>query len=160
MSTRLTGKHVLLLLFAFFGSVMAVNGAFVYFATSTFTGLDAPKAYRDGVAYNQTLDEARAQTALGWRSTLTVDTESPQTAVRLELVDADGLPLQGLAVSATWRRPTQAADDRTIDLGPDGPGGYAGTITLPARGNWDLSVVATDDHGAHYRLDRRVWIKP
>ena len=160
MTTRLTGRHVLILLLGFFGCIMAVNGAFVYFATSTFTGLDAPKAYRSGIAYNKSLDDARAQADMGWQAEVAVDRESPETDIKVTMVDADGQPLQGLAVSATWRRPTQAADDRVIDLGPDGPGRYAGRIALPGRGNWDLSIVAADDAGRHFRVDRRVWIKP
>ncbi|MEQ9639285.1 MAG: FixH family protein [Alphaproteobacteria bacterium] len=160
MTAKLTGRHVLMALLGFFGCVMAVNGVFVYFATSTFTGLDAPKAYRSGVAYNRALDDARAQADLGWRAKMSVETESPETTLRIVLIDANGQPLQGLAVTAAWRRPTQAADDRVIGLSPDGPGRYAGAIVLPARGNWDLSIVAQNDAGQHFRIDRRIWVKP
>ena len=157
---KITGRHVLLGLIGFFGVVMAVNVAFVYFATTTFSGLEAPKAYRSGVAYNEALRAAAAQAALGWQPALRVDTEAPETAVSLTLSDANGLPLQGLAVSAHWRRPTRTEDDREMALAPDGPGRYAGAIALPGRGQWDLSVVAEDGAGNRFRLDHRVWIKP
>ena len=38
METRLTGKHILLILLGFFAVVGVVNAAFVYFAVSTGPG--------------------------------------------------------------------------------------------------------------------------
>ena len=55
------------------GLVVAVNGIMVYFATSTFPGLDTDKAYVQGLAYNETLREARASDALGWTAVAIVE---------------------------------------------------------------------------------------
>lgn len=160
MTAGLNGRHVLFAILGFFAAVMAVNAVFVYFAASTFTGLEAPKAYRSGIAYNESLAAAAAQARLGWTPALRVDAEAPETAVALTLTDDGGRPLQGLVVNATWRRPTQAADDQAMALSPEGPGRYAGRIALPARGQWDLILVAEDARGHRFRLDRRLWIKP
>ncbi len=49
----LTGRHVLLIFLAFFGSIFAVNGWFLYSALSTHTGVVAVEPYRKGLAYNE-----------------------------------------------------------------------------------------------------------
>ena len=46
----LRGHHVLAGFLAFFGVVLAVNGAMIYSAISTHTGLVAIEPYRKGLA--------------------------------------------------------------------------------------------------------------
>ena len=45
---RLTGQGVFLWLFAFFGITFAVNGVFIYFAVSTFPGVEVASSYKAG----------------------------------------------------------------------------------------------------------------
>jgi len=66
MSRRLTwGPWVF---FAMFAVIIAVNGVMVAFAFGTWTGLETDGAYEKGLSYNDTLEAARRQAALGWRS--------------------------------------------------------------------------------------------
>ncbi|MFW5680782.1 MAG: FixH family protein, partial [Pseudomonadota bacterium] len=51
---------------AFFGVVFLVNGVMVYFAVTTFAGVERRDAFKRAQSYNEVLAEARAQAALGW----------------------------------------------------------------------------------------------
>ena len=68
--TGLTGRHVLLAMLAFFGVIFAVNGAFLYFALGSHSGVVAVEPYRKGLAYNQAIAAAEAQERRGWRMEL------------------------------------------------------------------------------------------
>ena len=57
----LTGRHVLMMLIAFFGVIFAVNGVFLYAAISTFDGTDTSSAYQKGIDYNTTIAESEEQ---------------------------------------------------------------------------------------------------
>ena len=63
---QITGKHVLFILFGFFGVMLAVNGVFVHFATATFSGVSTEDAYRKGLHYNETIAAFQVQQATGW----------------------------------------------------------------------------------------------
>ena len=58
---RLTGRGVLLWLFAFFGVTFAVNGAFIYFAVSTFPGVEVASSYKAGQEFEGEIAAGRAQ---------------------------------------------------------------------------------------------------
>ncbi len=140
----LTGKHVLIMLVTFFGVVFAANGAFVYLARASWTGVETEDAYRIGLQYNHTLAEAEAQKALGWKIAafdLTKDEE--QQVLMVRLVDASGAPLRGLAVAATVRRPTTDSLDRQVTLSEGEDGLYRAMLNLPEPGQWEVEVVAT-----------------
>ena len=64
-AARLDGRHVLMMLFAFFGVIFAVNGYFLFSALSTHTGVVAVEPYRKGLAYNHA--DRRRRTAGGAR---------------------------------------------------------------------------------------------
>ncbi|MEZ5776152.1 MAG: FixH family protein [Hyphomicrobiaceae bacterium] len=63
----LTGRHVLMMLIAFFGVIFAVNGVFLYAAISTFDGTDTSSAYQKGIDYNTTIAESEEQARRGWK---------------------------------------------------------------------------------------------
>jgi nitrogen fixation protein FixH len=157
---RLNGRHVLAALLGFFAVVMAANGVFVWLALGSFTGIEAPHAYRSGLHYNQELANAAAQAALGWRAEIDVASQDHATTLRVTVRDAAAKPLDGLVVSAVWRRPTQAAWDREVTLEPAGPGRYAASLALPAPGQWDLRLTARHPaQGGSYRIDRRILVQ-
>ncbi|MDP6343656.1 MAG: FixH family protein, partial [Alphaproteobacteria bacterium] len=54
----LTGRDVLWLLLGFFALIIVVNGIFVVLALNSFSGVSTENAYRQGLAYNQTLQAA------------------------------------------------------------------------------------------------------
>jgi len=157
---RLTGHHVLVGLIAFFGVVIAVNGAFVYFALATWTGLDTDDAYSRGLAYNDVLAAAEQQHRLGWLVDFGIGNGAPRSAlIDFRVRDADGRALEGLTVDAKIRRPTNDGFDRNLALRETTPGTYRGEVALPKAGNWDIRVTAREGDVVRYVVDERAWIR-
>lgn len=134
-----TGGHMLAVVFAFFGTIIAVNLVMAFLAAGTFPGLVVKNSYVASQNYNQALAETRAQAATGWR--MTIATEGPVLTV--SLADRDGTPLRHLAVTAAVGRPSTTQEDRTLAL-VDGPTGYRAAQPL-APGLWEVAVEARDD---------------
>jgi nitrogen fixation protein FixH len=156
----ITGRHVLIAVLVFFGLVIAANGAFVFLALDTFTGVSTEDAYRRGLAYNETLREAADQRALGWRAAVegtVVDEGRARIAVTMS--DRAGRPLEHLAVTGMLRRPTQDGFDRALELARVGPGRYAAEVDLPLAGQWDLELEAVSREGKRFRIEERLWLK-
>jgi nitrogen fixation protein FixH len=153
MSARpLTGRVVFAWVAAGFGLVIAVNGIFAYFAVQSWTGLTAPNAYEQGLAYNRVLDQAAAQARLGWRAEM----GWRDGAAELRLYDRDGRPVDGLSVAARFARPVQEGFDRSVALVSAGPGRYAAPVDLPLSGQWEMTIEAKGAD-AVYRAATRIF---
>ena len=63
---ELTGKHVLLMLVAFFGVIIVTNVIFINAAVTSFRGEDVKGSYRQGLEYNETLETRKSEGQLGW----------------------------------------------------------------------------------------------
>ena len=72
----LTGRHVLAILFLFFGTVFSVNFYMARAAIQTFSGLEADKPYQEGLKYNDVIAAAREQAERHWKVDAKVE---PQT---------------------------------------------------------------------------------
>lgn len=148
----ITGRHVLIWMIAFFGVIFAVNGAFVFFALTSWPGLTTGRAYEEGLAYNETLAAAQTQSALGWQSRVSLGPTTPKGRVLdVWLRNADGL-LSGATVTAHLRRPLSEGLDMTVALKPAGPGRYTGMVRLPALGRWRAEITAGEDGVGRYRM--------
>ena len=157
---QLTGRHVAYILAGFFGVMFAVNGAFVYFALGSFSGLSDADPYKDGLAYNQELDHRERQLARHWQPTLDfIQKEGDTGSLALEIKDGQGSPLTALTVTATLRRPVVAGSDRDIEFVYDGRQ-YVADLAFTAPGQWDVSILAEGGgYDEPYRLDKRIWVK-
>lgn len=131
-----TGRHMLVVVGLFFGTIIAVNVVMATLAVRTFPGLNARNGYVASQTYNLLLDDAAAQAERGWRSKV----EVPDGRLRLTLRDRGGAPLRGLAVTALAGRPASAAADRVVQLRPTRDG-YEAADTL-AAGRWLLEIEA------------------
>lgn len=148
----ITGRRVLIWLLLFFGTIVAVNGAFVYFALDTWPGLSTRRAYEEGLAYNKTLDAARAQHALGWKSVIGVEgAESGGRALTVRMADRDGAPVVGLAMTVELRRPVREDQDRMLVLVESEAGVYRARFEA-TPGRWQAVVKAIDPGGTTYRM--------
>lgn len=136
--------------------VLAVNFTMAYFANSTFSGISTERPYEKGLAFNQTLEAARKQEALGWSVDLQVDPAANHGAhVTITYHDAAGAPQEGMEVKARFVRPTAKGHDREVLLAPVGPGSYATLQELPMAGVWDLELVASGKDQP-YLVNRRI----
>jgi len=142
---------------AVFGVVIAVNATMVWFAGTTFSGLSTERAYDKGVAYNQALEAARRQEALGWAVETLIEPVPDGSGVVIAQTyrDRDGRPVPGLRVRVHLSRPVAQGNERDIVLGVSGPGAHAAIVALPLPGLWDLQAVAEGEDGISYQSFRR-----
>jgi nitrogen fixation protein FixH len=153
---KLTGLHVLALILGFFGVTIGVNAVFITYAYSTFTGEDVPRAYLQGLAYNQTLNERSAQNALAWHVTIDLRRDAGETLADVSINDKEGAPQSGLSAAITFRRPTNAALDQSADLAAASAGRYQARLQHVPAGQWDVTVRTTSHDGKKVEATRRV----
>ncbi|WP_339631357.1 FixH family protein [uncultured Sneathiella sp.] len=157
---RLTGRHVAIMLAAFFGLMFAVNGVFVYFALGSFSGVSEKDAYKRGLSYNQEIDHHTRQLARNWHSEINfMQTGASQGTLTLDIRDKDGKALEDLRIVATIRRPVVDSTDQEASLLYGGED-YIADLTLGGPGQWDVSILAYGGgYEEPYRLDKRLWLK-
>jgi nitrogen fixation protein FixH len=131
MSRRFTGRHMLAIMIAFFGVVIAVNFTMATLAAETFGGTVVDNSYVASQRFNSWLRDGRAQERLGWRTELGLDGRRRVTIVAR---DAAG-PLTGAQVHAVASHPVGAAPDVAIAFRSGGDGLYVAERPLPP-GRW------------------------
>jgi len=144
---------------AFFTVVISVNGTMIYFATSTFTGLDTEGHYAKGLKYNDNLEGVRKQAELGWSDKTAFvlegqNGEGRDGMLRVDFTDKDGQPLPGLKVFAIVTRPTHVGYDFEVLLSGVGNGVYGAAATLPLPGQWDIRILASRGEQTYQRVQR------
>jgi len=138
MSTKtereLTGRHVLFILLAFFGIMLAVNVYFTVAAVKTFRGEDVPRSYRQGLEYNETIAARGLQNEIGW----TVRVNHTDTDIILLFQDDTGRALNDLTIQAKLRHPVDTDQDRIVEFSSKGGGRYAAHQIETINGRWSL----------------------
>jgi nitrogen fixation protein FixH len=124
------------------GVVVVVNAGMVAAALSTYSGLSHRDAFGRGLAYNTVLAAAERRDALGWRLAVTLGAADAagQRAVAVDLADRDGAPLGGAVLAAVFVRPVERVAPVPAVLVERRAGQHAGTVVLPAAGQWDLRI--------------------
>jgi len=157
MNTResqFTGRHMLLIMLAFFGVIIAVNVTMAMFATRSWTGFVVKNSYVASQEFNEKAERGRAQAALGWTATLAID----GSAVRYRLTDRAGAPVATSSVNAVFRRPTSDTEDRTFALEAGSEGWHVTPATLH-DGVWIVEIDAEAGLEQPYRDVRRIVLK-
>ncbi|WP_421781371.1 FixH family protein [Kiloniella litopenaei] len=156
---KFTGKHFLISILSFFGVIIGMNMAFVYFATNTWTGLSKENAYVDGLNYNQTIEAAKLQRELNWQSSLELLPQGTQKLVSFTLQDQNNQHLSGFDVTVKIGRPTLQGYDQTLVLAESSYGQYGAIVDLPLKGQWHVSLSATAPDGTPFQLEKRFFVK-
>jgi nitrogen fixation protein FixH len=157
---ELTGRIVLLALVAFFGVVAAVNGVMIYFATSTFGGVEVASSYKAGLTFENDVAAARAQDARHWQVTARLERAGDGGAeVTVSLLDAAGKPITGVDVAARLNHPADARRDHDVVMAAAGPGVYKGTTDAALAAQWDLVLDVARDGEHLFRSKDRVGLK-
>jgi len=150
-SREFTGRHMLGLMLAFFGTVIAVNILLAVLARTSWTGLVVENAYVASQEFNQRAAEGRAQAALGWRSSLVI----AGGEIRYRLTDASGAPIAVRSMTVKLRRPAYEAEDQAFALEPSADGGFA--IKRAVRdGIWIVETDASVQGSGSYREVHRI----
>ena len=140
---EIRGWHVLAGILAFFGAVIAVNVYFAVAAVTTFPGEDVTHPYIQGLEYNRTIAERRAQQAMGWQATAGLEGAAAQALLVLDLRQRDSAPLDGAHLDGVLRWPTDSHRDRALTFEQQGPGRYVAHLGALNEGDWDLRARAT-----------------
>lgn len=135
LDRQLTGRHVLIIVLACFGTIIAANLTMLFAATGTFPGLVVENSYVASQRWNA---RHAAQEALGWRATAAWR----DGRLIVDLQDAAGRPVEGVALRAVVGRPTVASEDQALALSPAADG-YVAHVEL-SPGAWRIEISTTE----------------
>ncbi|CAO4141076.1 Nitrogen fixation protein FixH [Methylorubrum thiocyanatum] len=156
-SARLTGRKVLMIFVAFFGTIASADAFLITYAFRTWSGLDEPSPYQASQRYNAELRRAAEQEALGWRLDATAIRHPVSVAtVNVTVADGEGKPVRGQALRARLERPTDKRQDLSVELNEVGAGAYEARAEPVARGQWNLVVEAVGANGVAFRRKHRI----
>jgi len=159
-SAKITGKHVLFALLAFFGVIVVANTIFITLAVKSFPGEAEEKPYMQGLNYNKVLADRAEQAALGWRAEVArAERAGDGAVIGLRLYDAAGAPLLRLSIDGALKRPAHHGEDAALAFNLSSEGIYLADIPSLAPGLWDLSAVAANEKGERFDFRARVMIE-
>ncbi|MDE2621401.1 MAG: FixH family protein [Sphingomonadales bacterium] len=141
-----TGRHMMAIMVAFFGVVIAVNVYMAGLATSTFTGVVVENSYVASQHFNRWLDEARAEERLGWHA------RAVRAADGHVLVTLEGAPAGAVVRGDAWH-PLGRAPDHDLKFAPVAAG-FRSAEPLPA-GRWRIRIEVTAP-GRRWRTEEMV----
>jgi nitrogen fixation protein FixH len=132
---------------AILGATVAANLVVMRVATDDPSFAVEPDYYRRAVGWDTTMAQARASAALGWRVTPEVAplVSGAPAMVTLAIVDRDGAPLTGAAVTVEALFNARANDRHAATLTEVAPGRYAAPLPLAWVGVWELRVQVRRD---------------
>lgn len=136
-SSSFTGRHMAMILVAFFGVVIAVNMTMATLASRTFGGLVVENSYVASQKFNGWLAEARAEKALDW----TLDLKRGANGRLDAQLSGEGGALADARLTVLARHPLGGLPERNLRFRPLGGGRFESVESLPA-GRWILHVEA------------------
>jgi len=143
----------------FFLTVFAVNYGFVMVSSTTTTGLVTEEYYKYGLQQNKIDKQYRAQALRGWQIDLPLNHAwqvDETTTLRLSVRDKGGNYLGKGRAEITAYRPSDAKADVIVQLlETDQAGHYAGDLTMPLPGVWDINLLFSVD-GKKHMLNHRI----
>lgn len=151
---QLTGRHVLAMLLAFFGIIIAVNTVMAYLANSTWSGLVVENGYVASQSFDKDLAKAKAQEALGWD----VGFSFNRSGIRLTFLDSKGEAIESLAITGKLERTVTDKEDQALTFTHMGGGVYSAPARL-ARGLWEVEVDGKGDGVSDYHKIFRFFVK-
>lgn len=123
--------------------VLAVNGAFILFAThDRSTLVDRDYSTSDRKSNAAVVNELQEQKALAWKITVRkpgVIAMNTPAAYEIGVVDREGAPVRG-SVEVEAYRASDASRDFTTVFTETLPGNYQGYINFPLKGYWELHI--------------------
>ena len=149
-----TGKHMLAVLFLFFGTIIAVNLTLTWFALDTWSGLVAKNGYVESVHFKDRQAEIEKQNELGWKSQVRL--ESGQ--VLFSVKDADGKAITDLTIAAIAGRVVTEKADFKLTFKEIRPGVYAARAPIQ-NGQWQIDIRSKNAKKQTYRKIYRIMVR-
>ena len=130
MTRRFTGRHMALIMVAFFAIVVGVNFTMARLAIGSFGGTVVDNSYVASQRYNDWLEKARQQALLGWTATVSID----RTRHVIVSIATPRGPLDSAVVSAAATHPVGALPPIALRFVTDG--GISRSRAPLAPGRW------------------------
>jgi nitrogen fixation protein FixH len=151
------GWHVLAFMLAFFAAVIAVNLTFAIYAVRTFPGEDVRRSYLQGLRYNDTLAQRRAQAVQGLRAGVLLRQDVNGALLEVTLTSPDVVSVNDATINGTLEWPTSSQFDRLLNFESVGGGRYVARIGDLAPGRWRLRARAENTNGARDFEAELIW---
>ncbi len=153
---KLTGRHVLIMVLAFFGVMIAANVIFIRAAVTTFPGVTEDKSYLQGLNYNDTLAERAAQAELGWTAEIAeVEQSGGEGRIVVRMAKGDAA-LSNLALTGILKRPASDDADQALAFKALSGGLYEAEVEAFAPGAWDMTLRAENILGEAFDVEARI----
>lgn len=136
----LTGRVVLVIVTAFFLTIIGVNLTMIVFAVRTLPGTEVDSAYRASLDYGDEIRAAHDQMVRDWRVSAHVTRQGVDAEVLIEARDNKDGPVPNAEFSARLERPADKRDDHSLEMTASGNGSYRGRASNVAAGQWDLVI--------------------
>lgn len=146
-----TGRHMLIIMIAFFGTIITVNITMAVMASRSWTGMVVENTYVASQEFNTRTAEARAQEALGWTSNL----EVADGTVTWRLQDAQNTALHPEGGVIRFHHPAFDAADLEARLEPQPDGALVAQVEA-ADGVWIVEIEAEAGLDHPYRDTHRI----
>jgi len=147
----------------FFAVIVTVNGIMMFFAFSSWSGLETEGHYSKGLVYDDNIAATKAQKALGWDVELQVKTLETQGLARkvgyqVTFLDHNKKPIEAIKAHTYFMRPTHEGVDQNGPAVLIGPGVIGGEVDLSMAGQWTVRVYA-ESKSRKYQLVERIVVK-
>ena len=139
MKGEFTGRHMATIIVSGFAIVIAVNLLLAVLAVRGFGGVVVENSYVASQEFNDWLDAAEKQEALGWMVEMT-RSENGHLLIETASVPA------GATVTAVARRPLGRPETRTLSFIEATPGNHVSLESLDA-GRWIVRLTISSEDG-------------
>ena len=149
-----TGRHMLVIMLAFFGTIVGVNIFMATMATTSWTGLVVKNTYVASQEFNEKLAASRAQAKLNWHVGLIYR----DGQLIFDLADDQSQPIKMQSVEIALTRPIGIAQDRTLTLLAQGEK-FVVRDAIPS-GVWNVVINANIEGYPEFIYRARLIIDP
>lgn len=132
-----TGRHMILVMGVFFGTIIGVNVTMAWYAHSSWSGLVVENTYVASQEFNEKAAIARRIEASGVKGALKVEGET----IFYKLTDEQTDPVIADRVTLRFRRPVGDHQDFSLELADAGHGLFKGTHPV-IPGQWIVEAEA------------------
>ncbi len=146
-----TGRHMFIIMVLFFGTIIAVNLTMATLANTSWSGLVVKNSYVASQNFNEKVEAARQQDALGWTPVL----RFTPAMISVQMQGKSGELIALEQVKIVLRHPVGERSDRELLLVKQADGSF-GTSEAVAAGVWIMEITAKTKQFADHFTTRRV----
>lgn len=148
---KLTGFHVLMWVLGFFGVMLVANGFFIYYANTSWPGVEVQSPYNESQNFDSKIADAREQENRGWQMTAQLKRRQNDVYLVIEAKDKLGNALTELTVKAEVGRPVNEQNDQKVELESWGEGLYQVKLGALDPGRWRVKIEAYEQEILKFR---------